>query len=281
MTAGDVLVRLRDATMAFGDRVLWEHVNLDVCAGEFVAVLGPNGAGKSTLLDVILGVAHLSAGSVEISGAPTGRASHHIGYVPQQKGFPRDLPIRGRDLVRLGLDGHRLGLPFHTRRVGVAVDAAVASVGALGYADRPIGTLSGGEQQRLRVAQAVVGEPNLLLCDEPLLSLDLAQQRAVTELIDRQRRERGCGVIFVTHDINPVLEFVDRVLYIVDGRWAIGSASEVMHSEQLTRLYGTPVEVMKIGGRLVVVGAHDAALGGPHDHHHEHHHHDHDDHEHA
>jgi zinc/manganese transport system ATP-binding protein len=127
------------------------------------------------------------------------------------------------------------------------------------------------------VAQAVVGEPKLLLCDEPLLSLDLAQQRAVTELIDRQRRERGCGVIFVTHDINPVLEFVDRVLYIVDGRWAIGLASEVMHSEQLTRLYRTPVEVMEIGGRLVVIGSHDAGLGDPHDHHHEHHHgHDHE-----
>ena len=258
MTAApEPLVRVRDATMAFGTRVLWEHVDLEVGAGELVAVLGPNGAGKSTLLDVLLGVTRLSAGTVEVMGTQAGRSSRAIGYVPQQKGFPRDLPIRGRDLVRLGLDGHKLGLPLRSPATRAAVDRAVEAVGASAYADRPIGLLSGGEQQRLRIAQAVVGAPRLLLCDEPLLSLDLAQQHAVTALIDAQRRERGCGVVFVTHDINPVLEFVDRVLYIVDGRWATGRPEDVMRSEQLSHLYGTPVEVLELDGRLVVVGAQD------------------------
>lgn len=261
--SGAPLVRMRAATMAFGSRVLWDHVDLDVGPSDFVAVLGPNGAGKSTLLDVLLGLTRLSSGSVEVLGAPAGRRARQIGYIPQQKGFARDLPIRGVDLVRLGLDGHRVGVPIRSARVRAAVDAAIAAVGATAYADRAIGMLSGGEQQRLRVAQAVVGAPELLLCDEPLLSLDLAQQQAVTSLIDAQRRERGCGVVFVTHDINPILEYVDRVLYIVDGRWAIGPPDEVMHSAQLSRLYGTSVEVMNIGGRLVVVGAHS--------HEHEHH----------
>jgi zinc/manganese transport system ATP-binding protein len=249
--------------MAFGSRVLWEHLDFEVRAGDFVAVLGPNGAGKSTLLDVLLGVTRLTAGEVEVMGAAGSRPPRAIGYVPQQKSFARDLPIRGRDLVRLGYDGHRLGLPLRSAKVHAAIESAIVAVGAAEYADRPIGTLSGGEQQRLRIAQAVVGAPELLLCDEPLLSLDLAQQRAVTELIDQQRRERGCGVVFVTHDINPVLEFVDRVLYIVDGRWAVGAPSEVMHADQLTQLYGTPVDVLDLDGRLVVVGASE-----------EHHHHD-------
>ncbi|HEY3833197.1 MAG TPA: ABC transporter ATP-binding protein [Acidimicrobiia bacterium] len=272
--SNEPLVHVDDATMAFGARVLWEHLDLEAHAGELLAVLGPNGAGKSTLLDVLLGITHLTAGTVEVMGAPAGRRPRAIGYVPQQKAFPRDLPIRGRDLVRLGLDGHRYGVPLRSTRVRTVVDTAIAAVGASEYADRPIGTLSGGEQQRLRVAQAVVGEPQLLLCDEPLLSLDLAQQHAVTALIDTQRNTRGCGVVFVTHDINPVLDYVDRVLYIVDGRWAVGAASEVMHSEQLSRLYGTPVDVLELGGRLVVVGAHDSGLGDAHDHHH------HDEHEH-
>ena len=155
--------------------MLWQHLDLEVHAGEFLAVLGPNGAGKSTLLDVLLGITRLTAGSVEVMGAPAGRRPRAIGYVPQQKAFARDLPIRGRDLVRLGLDGHRFGVPLRSARVRPAVDAAIAAVGATGYADRPIGMLSGGEQQRLRVAQAVIGEPKLLLCDEPLLSLDLAR----------------------------------------------------------------------------------------------------------
>jgi zinc/manganese transport system ATP-binding protein len=268
MTEGATLVRLRDAGIAFGERVLWEHVDLAVESGDFIAVLGPNGAGKSTLLDVVLGVARLTTGSVEVLGAPARRGNRRVGYVPQQKAFPPDLPVRGRDLVRLGYDGHRAGLPLRSRRTRDAVERAIAAVDAADYADAPIGRLSGGEQQRLRIAQALVGEPRLLLCDEPLLSLDLAQQRAVTDLIAEQRRERGCGVVFVTHDINPVLDHVDRVLYIVGGRWAIGSPEEVMHGERLTQLYGTPVDVLEVGGRLVVVGSHDSGLDHPHEHHH-------------
>ncbi len=264
------LVQLRDATMSFGARVLWQHLALEVQPEEFVAVLGPNGAGKSTLLDVLLGITRLTSGTVEVMGAPAGSRSRAVGYVPQQRGFAPDLPIRGRDLVRLGLDGHRFGIPLPSARVRAAVDGAIAAVGADDYAERRIGTLSGGEQQRLRIAQAVVGEPELLLCDEPLLSLDLGQQHAVTALIDEQRRARGCGVMFVTHDINPVLRYVDRVLYIVGGRWAVGTPTEVMHSEQLSRLYDTPVDVLELGGRLVVVGAPDSGLDEAHHHDHVH-----------
>jgi zinc/manganese transport system ATP-binding protein len=247
--------------VSFGDRTLWEDLDLDVAPGEFVAVLGPNGSGKTTLVRVLLGLLPLTAGEVRIAGRAPRRGSPTIGYVPQQKALDPNLPLRGRDLVGLGLDGHRFGLGLRGRRERRArVDAALAAVDGTTYADAPVGRLSGGEQQRLRVAQALVGSPDVLLCDEPLLSLDLSHQRTVTRLIDERRRSAGTAVVFVTHEINPVLPMVDRVLYLVDGRFRIGTPEEVMTSEVLSELYRTQVDVLRVRGRLVVVGAeeHDA-----------------------
>jgi zinc/manganese transport system ATP-binding protein len=250
---------LHGARVSFGDRTLWDGLELDVASGEFVAVLGPNGSGKTTLMRVLLGLLPLSAGEVRVAGEPPRRGSPTIGYVPQQKALDPDLPLRGRDLVGLGLDGHRLGIGIRGRRARrVRVDAALAAVGGTAYADAPVGRLSGGEQQRLRVAQALVGDPDVLLCDEPLLSLDLAHQRTVTRLIDARRRNAGTAVLFVTHEINPVLPLVDRVLYLVEGRFRIGPPAEVMTSAVLSELYRTEVDVLRVRDRLVVIGAEGA-----------------------
>jgi zinc/manganese transport system ATP-binding protein len=259
-------ISLRGAVLQFGARQLWAGLDLDVAAGEFMAVLGPNGSGKTSLLKVLLGLAELSAGTVEIDGTRPRRGSNLVGYVPQQKGFDSDLGARGRDLVALGADGHRFGHPWTSRSVRTQVDEVIAAVGATGYADAPIGRLSGGEQQRLRIAQALLGDPRVLLCDEPLLSLDLAHQRAVVELIDQRRRSANTAVIFVTHEINPVLPIVDRVLYLVGGKWAIGTPAQVMTSECLSDLYGTEVDVLRVRDRLVVVGAADGSLSELSDH---------------
>jgi zinc/manganese transport system ATP-binding protein len=249
-------VSMRSARVTFGPRTLWEGLDLDVEPGEFVAVLGPNGSGKTTLVRVLLGLLPLSAGEVRIGGKPPRRGSPSIGYVPQQKALDPDLPLRGRDLVGLGLDGHRLGIGLLSRRARrERVDRALEAVGGTAYAGAPVGRLSGGEQQRLRVAQALVGDPHVLLCDEPLLSLDLSHQRTVTRLIDERRRAADTAVLFVTHEINPVLPLVDRVLYLVDGRFRIGPPSEVMTSDVLSELYRTRVDVVQVRGRLVVVGA--------------------------
>ncbi len=256
------VVTLEGATLARGERVLWEGVDLELEAGEFLAVLGPNGAGKTTLLRILLGLEPLTAGRVAIEGHAPRRGSARIGYIPQQRTFDVDLPARGRDLVRLGLDGHRVGLPLTGRAVRRRVDAAIAAVGAQGYADAPVGLLSGGEQQRLRVAQSLLGDPRLLLCDEPLLSLDLAHQREVTRLIDERRRAARTAVVFVTHEINPVLPFVDRVLYLVGGRWAIGRPHEVLTSAHLSALYGTPVEVVHVHGRVLIVASQESPPDG-------------------
>jgi zinc/manganese transport system ATP-binding protein len=222
--------------------------------GEFLAVLGPNGSGKTTLLKAILGLVPLSAGRITVAGRPARRGNPDVGYVPQQKGFDSDLAARGRDLVALGADGHRYGLRRHRRELTARIGAAIDAVGAAAYADEPIGRLSGGEQQRLRIAQALLSDPGLLLCDEPLLSLDLANQRIITGLIDDRRRDSDTAVIFVTHEINPVLPYVTRVLYLVDGRWAIGTPDDVITERTLSDLYRTPIGVFRHNGSVMITG---------------------------
>jgi zinc/manganese transport system ATP-binding protein len=257
---GPPLVSLAGAEVRRGGRTLWSGLDLEVSPGEFIAVLGPNGSGKTTLLTVLLGLLPLQAGRATVAGAAPRRGNPDVGYVPQQTSLDPLTPLRGRDLVGLGLDGHRWGPGLRGRAERRRrVHEALAQVDALEYADAPVGSLSGGEQQRLRIAQALVGDPALLLADEPLLSLDLARQRTVVELVDRRRREHGTAVVFVTHELNPVLPVVDRVLYLVDGRFRIGTPDEVMTSETLSELYRTDVEVVRVRDRLVVVGAEDTA----------------------
>jgi zinc/manganese transport system ATP-binding protein len=253
-------ISLRGADLDLGGRRLWAGLDLDVARGEFLAVLGPNGAGKTSLLKVLLGLLPLSGGTALVAGSPPHRGSTLVGYVPQQKGFDADLGARGRDLVAFGVTGHRYGRIWPRREIRRRVDAAIAAVGATGYANAPIGRLSGGEQQRLRIAQALIGDPAALLCDEPLLSLDLNHQRGVVELLDARRRSADTAVVMVTHEINPVLPLVDRILYLVDGRWAIGTPDEVMTSERLTDLYRTQVDVVRVRGRIIVVGAADSLV---------------------
>jgi zinc/manganese transport system ATP-binding protein len=251
---------------------LWEGLDLDVGPGEFLAVLGPNGAGKTSLLRILLGLAEPTSGTVTVLGGSPHRGRARVGYVPQQRAFDQTLPLRGRDLVRLGMDGARWGSQRLTQDRRTRVETALSDVHAEGYADAPIGLLSGGEQQRLRIAQALVSDPSLLLCDEPLLSLDLHHQRTVVDLLDRRRRERDTAVVFVTHEINPILDVVDRVLYLAPGSWAVGTPDEVLTTESLSALYRTHVDVLRVRGRIVVVGAPDApetGIGDP-DHLHDH-----------
>lgn len=266
-------VTLRDARLSFGPRTLWDGLDLDVAPGELIAVLGPNGAGKTSLLRVLLGEQALTAGTAAVAGTPVRRGDPRVGYVPQQKDIDPGVTLRGRDLIGFGVDGHRWGTGLRGRRARrQAVDDAVTQVGADAFADAPLGSLSGGEQQRLRVAQALVGDPAVLLCDEPLLSLDLSHQQVVSALINARRRAHDTAVLFVTHEINPILDVVDRVLYLVEGRFRIGTPDEVMTSEVLTELYGTPVDVLRVRNRLVVVGTGDSldALGSPLQGHHHH-----------
>jgi zinc/manganese transport system ATP-binding protein len=223
---------------------------------------GPNGVGKSTLLKAILGLVPLAAGEVRLLGRRPGQANHEIGYLPQRRSFDATLRVRGLDVVRLGLDGDRWGLPIPGRRARAAanrVNELVDLVGAGAYARRPIGQLSGGEQQRLLIAQALARRPRLLMLDEPLDSLDLPNQAAVAALISRIARAENVAVMIVAHDVNPILPYLHRVIYLGSGGAVSGTPAEVITSPTLTALYGTPIEVLSTSdGRLVVVGQPEA-----------------------
>lgn len=251
-------VGLADAGLSFGDRTLWQGLTLQIRPGEFFAVLGPNGSGKTSFLKALLGLQPLTAGRLTINGRPPRRGDRAIGYIPQQKSFAAQTPLRARDLVGLGVDGHRWGVRLRGRTHRARVDELLEMVGATGYADVPVGLLSGGEQQRLRVAQALATNPSILLCDEALLSLDPHHQEAVSALVNDQCRRGNSSVVFVTHEFNPIIDYVDRVLYLAGGRFRVGTPDEVMTTEVLSQMYGSHVEVLRSHGRIVVVGLPDA-----------------------
>jgi zinc/manganese transport system ATP-binding protein len=261
----EVVIEYESAGVRLGGRSIWRDVTFQVRSGEFVAILGPNGAGKSTLLKALLGVLPLSEGSVRVLGAPVRRGNPQIGYLPQRRSFDADVRVRGRDIVRLGLDGMRWGVPLpglqrlwggaRAREAAARVEEVIELVDASHYTHRPIGELSGGEQQRLLIAQALVTRPRILLLDEPLESLDLHNQQIVSALIRHISQEQQVTVLMVAHDVNPILSYLDRVIYIGRSHTAIGTPQEVITSETLSRLYDTPIEVLHTrDGRIVVVG---------------------------
>ncbi len=252
-------VELADASVAIGGRTIWANASIRIEPGEFVAVLGPNGAGKSTLLQLLLGLLPLAAGGASVLGAAPGERNREIGYLPQRHAFDASTRVRGVDLVRLGLDGARWGIPLPGRdRHAGRIAETIHLVGAERFAERAIGELSGGEQQRLLIAQALVGGPEMLFLDEPLDSLDLPNQLAVASLLDQICRSQGMTILLVAHDVNPLLGHLDRVVYVAGGRILSGPPAEVITTETLTELYQAPVEVLRTsGGRLVVVGQPD------------------------
>ncbi len=241
----DHAIVLHGATMQLGERTLWHDVNMNIRQGEFIAVLGPNGSGKTTFMRVLLGLSQLTGGDVHVMGQPPRRGNPHIGYVPQRRTLDPDLPVRGRDLVQMGMEGLHWGFWPSSKADRRVIDDAIKQVEATHYANRPIGRMSGGEQQRLLLAQALVGGPRLLLLDEPLANLDLRNQEAITQLIARVARTENLTVLLVTHDINPMLPVMDRVVYIARGDMVIGLPDEIITSETLSVLYGAPVQVIR------------------------------------
>jgi zinc/manganese transport system ATP-binding protein len=262
---GTAALQLEDAAVSRGGRSIWRGVTLRVEPGEYVAVLGPNGVGKSTLLQAVLGLLPLTTGSLEVFGRPPHQAASLIGYLPQRRSFDSSLRLRARDLVRLGLDGNRWGVPLPFapggRDIAQRIDEVLEVVGAAAYAGRPVGELSGGELQRILIARALVRRPRMLLMDEPLESLDLGNQQAISALARHICRTEGVTVIMVAHDVNPILGDLDRVIYMAGGSAVIGRPEEVITSEKLSALYNAHIEVLRTSdGRLFVVGQQPEAI---------------------
>lgn len=259
----ETVISVHGASVRVGYRTLWSDVDLELEAGRFMAMLGPNGVGKTTLLKVVLGLVPVSTGTVLLLGHAPGQENHRVGYLPQRRRLDPSLHVRGVDLVRLGLDGDRWGVPMpgaryfseKARSKEAHVRRVLDLVGASGYADRPVGHLSGGEQQRLLIAQALVRDPAVLLLDEPLEGLDLTSQTLVTALISGICREEHIAVLMVAHDVNPLLPYLDLVAYVGEGAIVAGPPEQVITSDTLSRLYGTQIDVVHTpDGRLAVLG---------------------------
>jgi zinc/manganese transport system ATP-binding protein len=269
--AADELLRLDGVTVRLGGREVLHDVSFTIQPGEFTGLIGPNGAGKTTILRVILGLLPPSAGTVTVAGAPIGGHRHRrgqsvIGYVPQKLLIEPDMPLRVRDVVALGIDGNRLGVPFPSRARRELVDQTLRSVGADGYADARVGELSGGEQQRVMIAHALISKPRLLLLDEPLANLDIRSAQGIVAVLAKLAREQQIAVLISAHDMNPLAPVMDRIVYVAAGRAAVGSSDEVLRTDVLSRLYGQHVDVLRVHGRVVIVaGESGEDAGSPHD----------------
>jgi zinc/manganese transport system ATP-binding protein len=273
-------------TLELGRRPILKDASFNVAAGEFIGVLGPNGAGKTTLMRAMLGLLPLSKGAIRVNGVAVARGNASIGYMPQIRSGLSGRRVRGRDFVAMAADGHRWGLPRASAAAKADVDRVLDLVDGRALAARPLSELSGGERQRLLLAQCLLGDPKLLLLDEPLISLDPRHQTGVVDLVRRVQRELGITVLFSAHELNPLLNSIDRVLYLGNGRAALGTIDEVITKPILSQLYGSPIDVMRVNGRIFVMAgdvevdkldhAHEDGPDGhshSHDHDHDHGHH--------
>jgi zinc/manganese transport system ATP-binding protein len=251
-STGSPVLAVASAGVRLGGRQILDDVSFSVGAGEFVGLIGSNGAGKTTLLRVILGL-QASTGQVTIAGAAGAGRRGLIGYVPQKIYLDPDMPVRARDLVGLGLDGHRLGIPLPSRRKRQLADEMLAAVDASGFADQRVGSLSGGEQQRVMIAHALISKPRLLLLDEPLANLDITSAQEIITLLAKICREQHVAVLISAHEMNSLLPVMDRIVYMAGGRAASGTTAEVIREDVLSKLYGHHVDVLHVHGRILVV----------------------------
>ncbi|HUK70088.1 MAG TPA: metal ABC transporter ATP-binding protein [Streptosporangiaceae bacterium] len=268
LAAAAEILRVDGVSVSLSGRQILDNVSFTVGAGQFTGLIGPNGAGKTTLLRVILGLQRPTGGTIAVGGRPGSRRNQSIGYVPQKVLLDPDMPMRTRDLVALGIDGHRLGMPLRSRERKDAVGEMLHAVGAESFADARVGNLSGGEQQRVLIAHALISRPQLLLLDEPLANLDIRSGQEIISLLGRIAGQHHVAVLLSAHEINPLLPVLDRVVYLAAGRAASGTTGQVIRAEVLSKLYGYHVDVLNVHGRVLVVAglaaADDTALAaGP------------------
>jgi len=260
------VLSVQDVGVRLGGRTVLDDISFEIAPGQFTALIGSNGAGKTTLFRVILGLrqrAGAVTGRVLVAGAPRSRRNPQIGYVPQKVALDPDVPLRARDLVGLGLDGHRLGVGLPSARRRARVEEMLDAVGARAFADARVGELSGGEQQRVLIAHALISHPRLLLLDEPLANLDLRSANEVVALVARVAAEQRVAVLISAHEINPLLPVMDRIVYLAGGHAVHGRVEDVVRGDVLTRLYGHPVDVLRVRGRVLVVADVGGAPDGP------------------
>jgi len=266
------VVELERATLRIGTRTVLADASFAIRAGEFIGVLGPNGAGKTTLMRAILGLLPPSNGAFRVFGHAPQRGDRTIGYLPQVRTVLPDLRVRGLDFIGASLHGERWGLPQLGRHDRHMIEVTLDAVGARDLARRPLSDMSGGERQRLLLAQSLIGSPKLLLLDEPLISLDARHQEVAIGVVRKVCRERGITVLFSAHELNQLLGTLDRVLYLGNGQAVLGTVDEVITAPVLSRLYDTDIQVVRAEGHIFVMsrGLDVEVSDHQHDHDHDH-----------
>ncbi|HEY8999242.1 MAG TPA: metal ABC transporter ATP-binding protein [Candidatus Saccharimonadales bacterium] len=258
--SNDAVIVARSLGVHYPGKTIWSGADFEIMRGEFVGVLGPNGAGKTTLFKILLGLLKPSHGTVEVLGSTPRRGFSKIGYVPQRRPIDSEMSVEALELVRLGLSGHKFGFGGNPDEERERSMKALKAVDAESLAHRPLGQLSGGELQRVFLAQALVGEPEVLLLDEPLANLDIRRETSLVQLVANVVRTQNVTALLIAHDLNPLLPVLDRVMYVAAGKIATGTPSEIVTTESLSKLYGAPVEVLRDSrGRVAVLGVEEAS----------------------
>lgn len=256
------IISAKDLKVSYKDKIIWDNANFDINRAEYVGILGPNGAGKTTLIKLLLGLIEPASGSLKVFGQKPSRGNSKIGYVPQRRPIDRDMNIAAIELVKLGINGTKWGIQSFKR---TEIDEKKAlevlrDVDAEELAFKPLGILSGGELQRVFLAQALVGKPDLLLLDEPLANLDIRHEVNLVQLIDKIVKTQGVSVMLIAHDLNPLLPVLDKIIYVANGHITSGSPDKIISSESLSKLYGTQIEVLRDSkGRVAILGAEESA----------------------
>jgi zinc/manganese transport system ATP-binding protein len=258
----ELIIRAKNLKVSYQDRIIWEKASFEIKKSEYVGILGPNGAGKTTLIKLLLGLITPDSGSLELFGEKPKKGNKRIGYVPQRRPIDSDMNIAAIELVKLGLNGTKWG--WQTFSGGNDDDEvalrALKDVDASELAFQPLGILSGGELQRIFLAQALVGKPDLLLLDEPLANLDIKHEVNLVQLIDKIVNTQNVSVLLIAHDLNPLLPVLDKVIYVANGHVSSGAPAEIISSKSLSSLYGTPIEVLRDSkGRVAILGTEESA----------------------
>jgi ABC-type Mn2+/Zn2+ transport system ATPase subunit len=245
------VIRIENAVVSYREGVALHGVSLSVEEGEFVGIIGPNGAGKTTLLTITNGLGHLVSGYVEVLGKPVTGNRHHelrkqVGYIAQVENIDPRMPMSVREVVMIGRYG-LLGL-YHRpgKNDWAIVDEMLDLVGMKHLSKRPIGHLSGGEQQRMAIARCLAQQPKIFLLDEPTASLDWKARADILELVKKIHDEQHLTTLFVTHDLDALPHTCDRVVLMKNGLIiGDGTPEKMISTESLSRLYDLPGEVIE------------------------------------
>jgi zinc transport system ATP-binding protein len=237
------VINIEHVSVFYGDNRILDDVTLSIEKNDFLGIIGPNGAGKTTLLKVILGMLKPDSGSVSVLGSSPVISRKHIGYVPQHSQFDINFPINVRDVVLMGRYNKR-GLARKYNKTDLqSVEETLEKVGMLSFKDKQIGKLSGGEQQRVFIARALVADPKILLLDEPTASVDVASQTDFYNLLEDLKQRMS--IILVSHDIGVMSVYVDKIACLNVQLYYHGSKE--ISPEILEATYKCPVQMIAHG----------------------------------